>query len=154
MQLPIRELPRTEIPRVAIYTTGVTCGVLAAIAVEIVMSNVGIELSGVWRNLISTRALQVRSAGAWWLMAGSAFMVSAVVVALMSRFPLPWRRFRAFRWLLSTGVVFMLAEIGHMASTVTRPDIRSAGTHVAVSLAALGSAALIALFGGYFAVKR
>jgi hypothetical protein len=148
---PIRELPRTEMPRAAAYATGVTCGVLAAMAVQILMSRAGIELSNVWRNLLSAQALQLRSAGAWWLMAGSAFLVSAVVVAALSRLPLPWHRFRLLRWVLGAAVVFGLAEIGHLAADVSAPN---GGAHVAVSLSALLAAALMSLFGAYFAAKR
>ena len=100
MQTPIRELPRTDLPRASVYATGVACGVLAAIAVQILLSRAGIELSGVWRNLLSAQALQLRSAGAWWLMAGSAFLASALVVAALSRLPLPWHSFRLLRWIM------------------------------------------------------
>ena len=151
MQTPIRELPRTDLPRASVYATGVTCGVLAAIAVQILLSRAGIELSGVWRNLLSAQALQLRSAGAWWLMAGSAFLASALVVAALSRLPLPWHRFRLLRWIMGAAVVFGLAEVGHLAADISAP---SGGAHVAVSLSALFAAALMSLFGAYFAAKR
>jgi hypothetical protein len=151
MQPPIRELPHTDLPRASVYATGVTCGVFATMVVQILLSHAGIELSDVWRNLLSTQALQLRSAGAWWLMAGSAFLTSALVVAALSRLPLPWHRFRLIRWILGAAVVFALADIGHMASEVNPP---SGGAHVAVRLAALLAAAPVSLFAAYFASKR
>ncbi len=65
MKTPIRELPRTEVPPALVYATGVCCGVLAAIAVQIMLSRAGIELIDIWRDILSAQALQMRSAGAW-----------------------------------------------------------------------------------------
>ena len=53
MQPPIRELPQSDVPRIAVYSTGITCGVLAAIAAQILMNRAGVELSNVWRSLFS-----------------------------------------------------------------------------------------------------
>jgi hypothetical protein len=151
MTTPIRELPRTELPPALVYVTGMCCGVLAAIVVQIMLGRSGIALVDLWRNILSAQALQIRSAGAWWLMIGSAFLVSAVVVAALSRLPLPWLRFRLLRWLLGTAIVFALAEAGHIASTV---GSHGGGASVLMTLASLGAAALVALFAGYFAIKR
>ena len=151
MTTPIKELPRTELPPALVYVTGMCCGVLAAMAVQIMLSRSGIELVDLWRNILSAQALQIRSAGAWWLMIGSAFLVSAVVVAALSRLPLPWLRFRLLRWVLGTAIVFALAEAGHIASTA---GSHGGGAQVLMTLASLGAAALVALFAGYFAIKR
>jgi hypothetical protein len=151
MTSQIRELPRTELPPALVYVTGMCCGVLAATAVQILLGRSGIELVDLWRNILSAQALQIRSAGAWWLMVGSAFLVSAVVGAALSRLPLPWLRFRLLRWLLGTAIVFALAEAGHIASAVGG---HGGGAHAAVTLATLGAASLVALFGAYFAIKR
>ena len=52
MTTPIRELPRTEVPRALVYVTGLCCGVLAAIAVQIALGHSGLELVDLWRNKI------------------------------------------------------------------------------------------------------
>ena len=122
-----------------------------AIVMQILLSRYGIELAGVWRNLLSAQTLQLRSAGAWWLMAGSGFLMSAVVVGALSRLPLPWLRFRLLRWILGAAIVFALAEAGHMAAEAGGHD---GGAYVGATLAALISAALASLFGAYFAAKR
>jgi hypothetical protein len=150
MSTEIRELPHTELPRALIYTTAVTCGVLAAMAVQILLGRAGIELAGVWNNVFSTNAPQLRSAGTWWLMVGSAFLVSAAVAETLSRLPGPWYRFRLLRWILAGAAVFALAEIGH-SSTATVYSIR---VQVAVSMTALCAATLMALFGAFFALRR
>jgi hypothetical protein len=151
MKAPIRELPRTPVPRALIYATGICCGVLAAVAAQILVRRAGIELADVWRNIVSGQALQMRSAGPLWLIIGSAFLVGAIVVAALTRLPLPWHRFRLLRWVVGAAVVFALAEVGHMASVTAS---RGGGTNAAVTLATLCAAALVALFGGYFAAKR
>ena len=151
MQAPIRELPHSDVPRIAVYTTGIACGVLAAIAVQILMSHAGIELSNVWRSLFSAQGLQLQSASAWWLMAGSAFLASAVVVASLSRFPLPWHSLRGLRWITGASLVFGLAEVGHIAGTVSAP---AGAAQLVATLLALFAASLISLFGAYFAISR
>ena len=148
---PIRELPRTDVPRPLVYVTGMTAGVIAAMVVQIMLGRNGVELSGLWRNLFTAQALQLRSAGAWWLMEGAAFLAGAVVVAALSRLPWPWHRLRGLRWIIGIALVFALGEVGHIASTL---ESHGGGVHLAVTLAALCAAALIALFGAYFAVKR
>ncbi len=145
MSAPTSDLPSADLPRPAVYVTGVTCGILVAIVVEILLSHAGIKL------LFSAQGLQVRSAGAWWLMAGSAFLTGAGVVAALSRLPLPWHRFRLLRWLLGAAVVFALAEVGRMAAEA---DGHRGGAFAAVMLAALLSCLLMSLFGAYFASKR
>ena len=69
-----------------------------------------------WRELIAARGLQLRAAGAWWSMAASALLAGAAVAAALSRFPLPWLRLRALRWIAGAALVFALAHVGHSAA--------------------------------------
>jgi hypothetical protein len=151
MDTPIRELPRTEMPRSLVLLTAITCGMLAAIAAQIVLARRGIELAGVWRELSPTRGSQLRAASPWWVMSGSSFLVGALAAAILSRFPLPWLRFRLLRWVAGAALVAGLAHIGHMAALKAGVAI---GIHVAASFVAIGAASLTALFGAYFAAKR
>jgi hypothetical protein len=151
MQTEFGEARHTDLPPALVYPTAVVCGVLAALAVQILLGRAGIELAGVWSTLFSSSSLQLRSAGTWWLMVGAAFLVSAVVAAALSRLPWPWHRFRLVRWLLAAALVLAIAEIGHSAATNSQPSMRM---HVAVSFMALLAAALMALFGAFFASKR
>jgi hypothetical protein len=137
MNAPIRELPRTEVPRPLVLVTATVCGVLAAIAAQIVLAQRGIELAGVWRE-IASRGFHLRAAGAWWMMA-------------LSRGPLPWLRFRLLRWIAGAALVAVLAHIGHAAAMKSGVAV---GIHSAASFAAVFAAALTALFGAYFAAKR
>lgn len=147
---PKKALGSLDLPRVLVFGTGVTCGVLAAICVQILLGNAGLGLTAVWHNLITGQSLQSRSAAALWLFAGAALVVSAAVAAGLSRFPLPWVRFRLLRWLFGAALVAGLAEIGHAASG----GEGSGGLQLAVNLAALSLAAVMGMVGAFFTARR
>jgi hypothetical protein len=141
---------QNELSRTLVYVTGMTCGLLAAIAAEILLRRTGIEIADTWRSLASGQSLQMRAVSVFWLMIGSAFVVSAVVAAALSRLPPPWLRLRTLRWLASAVLVFALAEVGHIAAIIAG---HGGGAHTAMSMVALAAAALVALFGAYFATR-
>ena len=140
---------QSELSRTLVYVTSMTCGVLAAIAAEILLRRTGVEIADTWRSLASGQ-LQMRAVSVLWLMIGSAFVVSAVVAAALSRLPPPWLRLRTLRWLASLVLVFALAEAGHIAAITVG---HGGGAHTAMSMAALAAAALVALFAAYFATR-
>jgi hypothetical protein len=141
---------KNELSRTLVYVTGMTCGLLAAIAAEILLRRTGVEIADTWRSLASGQSLQMRAISVFWLMIGSAFVVSAVVAAALSRLPPPWLRLRTLRWLASVVLVFALAEAGHIAATTVG---HGGGAHTGMSMVALAAAALVALFGAYFATR-
>src|SRR5271166_185695 len=146
-----RELSGAPLPVTLVYGTALTCGVLAAIAVQIQLSRAGFDFISLWQNLFSSRAMQLRTAGPWWAIAGMAFIVSGAVAAALSRVTLPWRRLRLLRWAAGAVVVFLLADIGHHAAALPPAG---AAANTAASLAVLMIAALMALCGAYFTVRR
>jgi hypothetical protein len=150
MQTARRELAPVELPPILIYATALTCGVMAALALQIYLGRAGFDLVDLWGNVFSPRALQLRAAGPWWAIAGLAFIVSGATAAALSRLPLPWRRFRLLRWAAGAAIVFALAEIGHSPAA----SGENLGANVAANLAALCVAALMALLGAYFTVRR
>jgi hypothetical protein len=146
-----REIFEVPLPATLVYATALTCGMLAAIAVQIQLNRGGFDLIGLWQNLFSTRAMQLRTAGPWWAIAGFAFIVGGISAAALSRFPLPWRRFRLLRWVMGAAIVFILADIGHHSAGLAPA---AAGANAIASLGALVIAALMALCGAYFTVRR
>ena len=138
-----------ELSRTLVYVTSMTCGVLAAVAAEILLRRTGVEIADTWRSLAAGQ-LQMRAVSVLWLMIGSAFVVSAVVAAALSRLPPPWLRLRTLRWLASVVLVFALAEAGHIAAITVG---HGGGAHTAMSMASLAAAALVALFAAYFATR-
>ena len=141
---------QTELSRALVYVTSMTCGVLAAMATEILLRRTGVEIADTWHSIASGQSLQMRAVSIFWLMIGSSFVVSAVVAAALSRLPPPWLRLRTLRWLASAGLVFALAEVGHIAAITAG---HGGGAHTAMSMLALVAAALVAMFGAYFATR-
>ena len=56
--------------KMLIYAGAVTCGVLAALALQIYLSGAGFDLAALWENLLSARPRQLRTTGPWWAIAG------------------------------------------------------------------------------------
>jgi hypothetical protein len=135
-----------------IYAGAVTCGVLAAMALQIYLSGAGFDLGALWEGLLAAKGRQLRTTGPWWAIAGTAFAVGGATAAALSRFPFPWRRFRPLRWALGAVIVLLLAHVGH--TEAAGADSLGPGANVAVRLAALGLAGLMAMFGAYLAVRR
>jgi hypothetical protein len=129
------------------FAVGITSGTLAAMAANIVLAHAGFSLSE--EHTVSGTTLQFASV--WWAIASVALVVSACIVAVMTRLPFPWKRFRLLRWVAGAIVVFVLADVGHMAGNAS---IGKIGVHVGLTIAALLSSALVSLLGCYLAAKR
>jgi hypothetical protein len=109
---------QTELSRALVYVTSMTCGVLAAMATEILLRRTGVEIADTWHSIASGQSLQMRAVSIFWL--------------------------------ASAGLVFALAEVGHIAAITAG---LSGGAHTAMSMLALVAAALVAMFGAYFATR-
>jgi hypothetical protein len=133
-----------------IFATALTCGLLAALALQIYLSRVGYDLAALWQNLFAN-ARQLRTTGPWWASAGLAFATSGAVAAALTRSRLPWRRLRLLRWASGAILVLLLADIGHSASA---PEAAGVGVTVAARLAGLGLATIMAALGAAFAMRR
>jgi hypothetical protein len=134
-----------------VYATASTCGVLAALALQIQLSRAGFDLLGLWQNLSASRAMQLRGAGPWWAIAAVAFVVGGVIAAALSRMPLPWRRFRLLRWLGGAVAVFILADIGQHSADLAHAQSEA---NVFAGLGVLAMAALMSLGGAYLTIRR
>ena len=151
MQTPSRDLSAGALPPALISTTALICGVLAALALQIYLSNAGFDFAALWESLFAGGARELRTTGPWWAIAGLAFVTGGAVAAALGRLPPPWRRFRGLRWAAGAAIVVLLAHIGHSAAS---PETVGAGMNVAVGLAALAIAALFAGLGAYLAMRR
>jgi hypothetical protein len=151
MQTPKRDISAVALPPALIFTTALTCGVLAALALQIYLSQAGFDFAALWQNLLGAGARQLRTTGPWWAIAGLAFVTGGIIAAALSRLPLPWRRHRPLRWTAGALLVLLLAHIGH---SDTAHATVGPGANVAVALAALVTAALFAALGAYLAMRR
>ncbi len=134
MQSPKRDPFSAPLPPALIYAAALTCGVLAALALEIYLTGAGFDPANLWENFLS-----------------SAFIVSGITAAALSRFPPPWHRYRLLRWVAAGVIVLVLEDITHSAGG---SEAVAAGVNVAVRLMALCLAALMALLGAFVAVRR
>jgi hypothetical protein len=152
MQRPKRELSSAALPPALIYAAALTCGVLAALALEIYLTSAGFDLANLWEDFLSSGTRDLRTTGPWWGIAGLAFVAGGITAAALSRLPPPWHRFRLLRWVAAIVIVLLLEDITHSAGGTE--GVVAAGVNVAVRLAALGVAAVMALAGAYVAVRR
>jgi hypothetical protein len=118
---------------------------------QIYLGRFGVDLVSLGHSLSSGKAPQLRAAGPWWAIAALGFIVGGAAGAALSRFPLPWRRFRLLRWAAGAALVLLLADIGHSAAA---PRGVGAAAQLAVSLAAIALAALMAMLGAYITGRR
>src|SRR5262249_18094293 len=144
-----RELSSAALPPALIYAAALTCGVLAALALEIYLTSAGFDLAR--ENFLSSGTRDLRTTGPWWGIAGLAFVAGGITAAALSRLPPPWHRFRLLRWIAAIVMVLLLEDIPHSAGGT---EGVAAGANLAVRLAALGVAAVMALAGAYVAVRR
>lgn len=151
MQTPKRDISAVALPPALIFTTALTCGVLAALALQIYLSQAGFDFAAVWRNVLGAGTRELRTTGPWWAIAGLAFVTGGIVAAALSRLPPPWRRHRPLRWTAGALLVLLLAHIGHSDGD---HETVGAAASVAVALAALVTAALFAALGAYLAMRR
>jgi hypothetical protein len=151
MQTPRREPSPVALPPALIHAAALTCGVLAALALQVYLRSAGFELAGLWESFFAGGTRQLRTAGPWWAIAGVAFVTGGITAAALSRFPPPWHRFRPLRWAAGAILVLLLAQVGHPSAA---PDAAGAGVQVAANLVALAVAAVMALLGAYVAVRR
>jgi hypothetical protein len=143
--------PAGNLPPVLIYAAALTAGVLSAIALQIRLARAGLSLVPLWESLFSAGAVNLRTTGPWWAMAGISFLVSGLTAAALSRVAFPLRPLRIARWCAGIALVFLLAHIGHGSASLNPVG---AGITAATSLAALLIAGMLALCGAYFTVPR
>jgi hypothetical protein len=151
MQTPKRDISAVALPPALIFTSALTCGVLAALALQIYLNQAGFDFAALWQNLLGAGTRELRTTGPWWAIAGLAFVTGGIVAAALSRLPPPWRRHRPLRWTAGALLVLLLAHIGH---SDTAHETVGPGANVAVALAALVTAALFAALGAYLAMRR
>ena len=96
MQTTSRDLSSGALPPALICTTALTCGVLAALALQIYLSQAGFDFAALWENLFGAGARQLRTTGPWWAIAGLAFVTGGAVAAAYSGAQSPPNSVRLF----------------------------------------------------------
>jgi hypothetical protein len=140
-------MPR-DLPNVLVYGAAMTGGALIALAAHIVLSALGLDLGGLWRQPAAGPG-QLRWALAWWLIAGAGFFASRLTVGMLRANP-ERRGLSAGQWALAGLVVIVLASAGR-GSTGGSLGVAQA---MLASLAAMALGTTTAALGSYFALRR
>src|SRR5258708_18843638 len=111
MQSPKRDAFSAPLPPALIYAAALTCGVLAALALEIYLTGAGFDPANLWENSLSSGTRDLRTAGPWWGIAALAFIVSGITAAALRRLPPPRHRFRLLPWVAPRGTLLLAAHI-------------------------------------------
>lgn len=132
-----------------VFAVAVLSGMATALVTQVALAGYGVELAGIWRNLVASNQAQLRSALAWWTIAGAAFVGGFAVAFAMSRFD--WLYLRFLRgWLLA----FLTIGLAILARDLPRAEGLAASAYVFLSAASLVVVFLMASFGGFFALRR
>jgi hypothetical protein len=137
--------------RLLSFATGVISGTLAAIAAQIYLAGMKIELATAWHDLFVTSTAPFKSALAWWLVAGTALIFGYIAAAVTRFLMLHWWPLRTLRWIAGAGIVAALAAIGHPAGTSVSAD---AASQVGASLLGGLLAMLTATIGAGFGARN
>jgi hypothetical protein len=145
------ELAGGALAPILVWAVALSCGVFAALALQIYLGAAGFDLATLWHNLSSAGGRDLRTTGPWWAIAGAGFLGGGAVAAALGRLPLPWQRFRLLRWAIGALLVLLLAWIG---DSEPAPAAVGVGAEVGVRLAALGLGAIGAGIGAALALRR
>ncbi len=140
-----------QTPRTLIFAAGTTGGLISAITAEIVLGHFGLDLAAVWREVFASRAAQMHSAVAWWLIAGFSFVGGLLIAAFARYFSANWCRLRLPRWIGGAVVVGALTWVGHLASA---PSGLAPGPNVVVGLGVMLASVLLSMLGAFFIVRH
>ncbi len=132
-------------PPTLAFGVALTCGLFVGLTAHVALINAGWGLGAFLHDIVQRPPMSLRSAVAWWLIAAVAFAASGVTTTLTGRV-----RMRPLTgWIFAAGTAG-LAFAGH-ASQV--PPGVSAGTTLALHLAAAALSGLMALAGTYVGIR-
>jgi hypothetical protein len=132
-----------------VFAVALMSGLMIAMVTQVVLARYGIVMAGMWRTLFVAGQAQLRSALAWWMIAGAAFIGGFAVAFVMSR--VEWLYLRFLRGWLAAALVIALAVLAREVPTAEGIGIAA---QVGTSAAAMIVAGAMAGFGGYFALRR
>lgn len=138
--------------RLLVFAAAIGGGVLLAIVTQVVLAQLGLDLTAIWRAVGVPRAAQLRAATAWWLIAGVTFMAGFGIAALLRHLVAhPKRVPGGMLWLGGLVAVAGLTVAGRKATATGEIGaLASVVTGVAVLLAGGG----LSLLGAVFAMRR
>lgn len=138
--------------RTLIFGAAISGGVLLAIVVQVVLAQLGLDITAIWQAAKVTRAAHLGAAMAWWLIAAVAF-IAGFAIAVFVRYLVanPPRISDRFGWAGGLVAIACLTVIGGRA---TASHEFSAAASVITGMAVLLAGGALSLLGAFFAVRR
>jgi hypothetical protein len=138
----------TYYPRRLILAAALGGGLLLALAVHMIVQQLGLDMGGLWRT--GGAGPRATSALAWWLIAGVGFVGGYVTTHLMAS-AASGKISRPMRQFLIAVAVLLLAAAGQAASAPSKiPTLAG----VLTGLAAIVLGTLMAFCGAHFALRK
>jgi hypothetical protein len=136
--------------RVLPLLCAITGGVLLVMALQVMATAYGLQISDIWRDAIAGNPIGLKTAGVWWMMALLALVVGAAIAWPLRQYAPPWRRQRLLRWIIGAAILFGLAHVGH---SVGVPEGIGPVVYLLASTAVIIIAAVMAAIGAIFALR-
>lgn len=136
--------------RTLAVATGTIGGTLIAMAAQVLMGRMNLDIAAVWHDLFVSSSAQLKSALAWWLIAAAALAGGFLSGALTRFLLLNWWPLRWLRWIVGAAVVAALGVVGQMVDAPSHVDM---APQVAASFAGMVVSVVGAAIGAFFAAR-
>lgn len=138
--------------RTLVFGAALSGGVLLAIMTQVVLAQLGLDITAIWHAVKVPRAAQLRAATAWWLIAGVTF-VAGFAIATLVRYLVanPPRISDRVGWV---GGLVAFAVLAAVASKATAAYEIGAAASVIIGMAVLVAGGALSLLGAFFAMRR
>jgi hypothetical protein len=138
---------KIHLDRRLVITCAIVCGVLLALAVQMLGQALDLDLTALW--LGDPANISISVGAAWWMMAAAGFAGGYATTILAAR-AAAGRIPQMVWWILAGAFVLILAAAGQFASA---PSTSAGSASVLAALAALTLGAAMAICGVYVAPK-
>ena len=138
--------------RILVFGAAISGGALLAIVVQIVLAQLGLDITAIWHAGKVPRAAQLRAATAWWLIAGFTF-IAGFAIAVLVRYLIanPLHLSDRVSW---AGGLVALAGLTTVGSKATGSHELGAAAGVITGVAVLVAGGALSLLGAFFAMRR
>lgn len=149
---PAANEPNELTYRVLVFGAAISGGVLLAIVAQVVLAQLGLDISAIWHAVKVSRAAQLRAATAWWLIAGITFIGGFAIAALVRYLVAnPLRISDRVGW---AGGLLAIAGLTAVGSKATASHELGAAASVITGVAVLLAGGALSLLGAFFAMRR
>jgi len=142
------------IPDSLLICGALSVGAMFGSAAQTVLRHTAVDPAVAWRDFFVLGMPRTESAFAWWtwwLVVVAVFVAAYAIVARLSGFADPRRRYRSLRWLAAAALVLTLSMMGRINAAPMELDAMGS---LMVSLAVVVLPAIAAALGAYWARRH